>query len=293
MGNNAQSTLKATELDRPPAEVATSCLAYGVRVGFETTAALSRHFKSPLVPGGEINSAQSAPIVFSFEEKQSSEGRLFTIGENGVPVQASFDVDFAARALESRAQHYVATVAEHVVFVHAGVVAWRGKAILLPGKSFSGKSTLTMALVDAGATYYSDEYAVLDAQGLVHAFPRMPRLRPDVEAPKTTSLPAASALPPLPIGLVVNAHYNPNAPWQPRQLTLGETLLAMLENTVAVRRQAEFSISALKNAVASAIGLQCERADAASAARSILQLITESWHLTTQLTSYLDQGETA
>ena len=67
----------------------------------------------------------------------------------------------------------------------------------------------------------------------------------------------------------------------------------MLENTVAVRRQAEFSISALKNAVASAIGLQSERADAASVARSILQSVTENWHLTTQLTPNLDLGETA
>ncbi|MGC2662061.1 MAG: hypothetical protein WA324_29210 [Bryobacteraceae bacterium] len=273
--------------------MATSCFAYGVRIGFETTTALSTHFKLPLVPGGEINSAQSAPIVFSFEEKQSPEGPLFTIGENGIPVQASFDVNFAARALESRAQHYVATVAEHVVFVHAGVVAWQGKAILLPGKSFSGKSTLTMALVDAGATYYSDEYAVLDAQGLVHAFSRMPRLRPDVQPPRTNSVPPATALPPLPVGLVLSAHYNPDALWQPRQLTPGETLLAMLENTVAVRRQAEFSVSALKNAVASAIGLQSERADAASVARSILQSITENWHLTTQLTPNLDLGETA
>ena len=115
---------------------------------------------------------------------------------------------FCSAWLQFRAQHYVATVAEHFVFVHAGVVAWQGKAILLPGKSFSGKSTLTMALVDAGATYYSDEYAVLNAQGLVHPFSRMPRLRPDVQPPRMNSVPVASALPPLAVGLVLSAHYN-------------------------------------------------------------------------------------
>src|ERR671929_229610 len=60
---------------------------------------------------------------------------------------------------------------------HAGVVGWQGRAILIPGRSFSGKSTLVAALVRAGATYYSDEFAVLDERGRVHPFPKKLSMR--------------------------------------------------------------------------------------------------------------------
>ena len=36
------------------------------------------------------------------------------------------------------------------VFLHAGVVGWKGKAIVLPGDSYKGKSTLVAELVRAG-----------------------------------------------------------------------------------------------------------------------------------------------
>jgi hypothetical protein len=42
--------------------------------------------------------------------------------------------------------------------------------MVLPGKSFAGKTTLVAALVRAGAEYWSDEYAVLDANGDVHPY---------------------------------------------------------------------------------------------------------------------------
>src|SRR5205814_290720 len=65
---------------------------------------------------------------------------------------------------------FVAAQAKDRVFVHAGVVAARGGAIVIPGRTFTGKSTLVAALVEAGAAYYSDEYAVLDERGRVHPF---------------------------------------------------------------------------------------------------------------------------
>lgn len=72
-------------------------------------------------------------------------------------------------------KHLERTIAEHSathLFVHAGVVGWRGKTILLPGRSCTGKSTLVRALLRHGATYFSDEFAVIDSRGLIHPFPR-------------------------------------------------------------------------------------------------------------------------
>src|SRR5262245_38089017 len=59
--------------------------------------------------------------------------------------------------LERRAHMYLASETRLVAYVHAGVVKWRGAAILLPGRSFAGKSTLVKTLCEAGATYVSDE----------------------------------------------------------------------------------------------------------------------------------------
>ncbi|HVG83597.1 MAG TPA: DUF692 family protein [Vicinamibacterales bacterium] len=50
--------------------------------------------------------------------------------------------------------------------LHAGVVSFGGGCMLLPAPTGSGKTTLTAALVRAGATYYSDEIAVFDADTL-------------------------------------------------------------------------------------------------------------------------------
>ena len=76
------------------------------------------------------------------------------------------------RAFEADVQLHVAEMAPERVFVHAGVVGYRGRGILLPGRSFAGKSILVRELVRAGAQYYSDEYAVLDSAGGVHPYPR-------------------------------------------------------------------------------------------------------------------------
>ena len=185
-------------------------------------------------------------------------------------------IDTAARELESRIHQHVAASTEVAVFVHAGVVAWRGRAIVIPGSSHSGKSTLVAALVSQGASYYSDEYAVIDLAGQVHAFPRQLRLRPDILGQQIASLPTlryGGPLDPLPLGWVLSIRYNPLGTGRPRALTPGQTLLALLENTVAVRRQSELTVQTLKAAVSSATGWQADRADAATAARDILQLL--------------------
>src|SRR6266545_1899194 len=78
----------------------------------------------------------------------------------------------ALALMECNLQTYTAAMAKNRIFVHAGVVGWRGRAIVIPGTSFSGKSTLVAELVRADGTYYSDEYAVLDRRGYVHSYAR-------------------------------------------------------------------------------------------------------------------------
>jgi hypothetical protein len=83
----------------------------------------------------------------------------------------------ALEALESDLHRSVAERARRWCFVHAGVVGWRGRVIVIPGRSHSGKTTLVAEWLRAGALYYSDEYAVFDAMGRVHAYAKPLSLR--------------------------------------------------------------------------------------------------------------------
>jgi hypothetical protein len=87
--------------------------------------------------------------------------------------------------LESEIRQTVAKGAARRTFVHAGVVGWNGRAILVPGRSRSGKTTLVAELVKAGAQYLSDEFAVLDGRGRVHPFAKPLSIRGPAAATST------------------------------------------------------------------------------------------------------------
>jgi hypothetical protein len=185
------------------------------------------------------------------------------------------DLDVALETLRSDLQLTVAAEAHRRIFVHAGVVGWRGRAILVPGRSDSGKSTLVAALVRAGATYYSDEYAVLDEQGRVHPFPVPLQVRapgaPDRRIPVESLAPHARAgRQALPVGLVVLTRHRAGARFRPRALTRGEAMLALLDNTVPARRRPERALAFLEAATREARACKGARGEADAAARLVL-----------------------
>ncbi len=91
---------------------------------------------------------------------------------NANPNSRGFHHYFSARV-----RLLVASHSKEFVFLHAGVVAWKGKCVLFPADSHEGKTTLVAALISKGAVYYSDDYAIIDSEGLVHPFPRKLSIR--------------------------------------------------------------------------------------------------------------------
>lgn len=171
-------------------------------------------------------------------------------------------------------------VAEHTVeahFVHAGAVVVDGRALLLPGESFSGKSTLVAALLAAGAGYCSDEFAVLDAAGMVHAYPRPISLRrPDGTRPRVTAreLGAEVVTGPVPLGAVAVLRYDA-AGWAVRDISPATAVLALLENSPAAQCNSEALVDAYAAAV-SRPDVQLftgTRGEAGSAARTLLAAV--------------------
>lgn len=185
------------------------------------------------------------------------------------------DAEQVLDAFESALRLYVAEMARRRVFVHAGAVGWRGRAIVLPGRSRAGKTTLVAELVRAGAEYYSDEFAVLDERGRVHPFPKPLAVRDDESATQRNveveELGGVKGVRPLPVGLVVVSRFREGARWRPRALSAGLGALELLDNTVSARREPERVLAALERVVGSATVLKGARGEARDVAQAILE----------------------
>lgn len=99
-------------------------------------------------------------------------------------------------------------------FLHAGGVEIDGRAILFPGRSHAGKSTLTAAFLRRGAAFLSDDMLPVDSRLHAHPFPRPLGIRAaDGGSPRRTSvrtLGARSADRAVPIALIWCGQYEPH-----------------------------------------------------------------------------------
>src|ERR1700743_2440966 len=94
--------------------------------------------------------------------------------------------------------------------VHAGTVLLGERALLLPGITHAGKSSLVAELLRRGATYFSDEYALIDSEGLVHPYPRPLLLRngsPEQTPCLADELNARTGNTPMPVGWILSLEY--------------------------------------------------------------------------------------
>ena len=256
-------------------------VSYGLTIGIRTNEPrMLSHIAKLLPPGCRPSQGSRVDRLYSLVVGGPATGlglRRFTLlYADAMRLARSLEVPEVLRALESDVQLYVAASARRRLFVHAGVVGWRGRAIVIPGRSMSGKSTLVAALIEAGATYYSDEYAVFDDQGRVHAYPRALSLRDDSAAGRTDwptpGLGRADG--PLPLGLLAVTRYRPGARWSPRPLSPGRAGIELLTHTVAARRQPARALSVLSRALAGTIALKGARGEAADVADAVIDAVS-------------------
>jgi hypothetical protein len=258
--------------------------AYGVTLRISTdTESLLPQIEALLPPGWESRSPDDLRVDPEVEVPHftiiTHDGLEYLLMRDDV-VLASSDLDVTLHVFDSQMRAYIALHSPNHIFVHAGVVGYRGRAVVIPGRSFTGKTTLVTELVRAGASYYSDEYAVLDADGLVHPYPKPLSIRVfsnvgthyDVEA-----LGGVAGTEPLRLGLVVFAQYMPGASWEPQLLSSGETVLALLSNTVPAQDRPDETMGALRAAVdgAGAVALTGQRGEAREVAEQILASVPE------------------
>src|SRR5262249_8066009 len=132
-------------------------------------------------------------------------------------------------------------------------------------------------LLRQGATYYSDEYAVLDNRGFVHPYPRRLSLRENGSESARRCAPEEfgnrTGDEPLPVGLVAVARYRPESRWQPRRLTSGQAVMELLNCTLTAERQPDAALSALQQVALAAECIKGSRGEAADTARLLLRQV--------------------
>ncbi|HEX4735772.1 MAG TPA: hypothetical protein VH247_15285 [Thermoleophilaceae bacterium] len=184
--------------------------------------------------------------------------------------------EYALLTLEGQLRSWVAVNAPDAIFIHAGAVGHDGSAVIVPGDSFSGKTTLVTELIRRGAEYFSDEFAVIDREGLIHPYPKplSIRSRANGELRETDTpvedLGGTAADRPLPLSVAAVTYFVPGAEWRPRRLSRGEGVLSLLSRCVPARNRPEEALRFITAAAENAVVLEGERGEAAEFAEMVL-----------------------
>ena len=190
----------------------------------------------------------------------------------------TLSVDEAVCEIADRFDIAVSERSRNVIFVHAGAVAWKGQGIVIPGRTHAGKSSLVRALIEAGASYYSDEFGVIDPAGQLLPYARQLALRDTdgyVTRRTAASLGASTGVDPVPIRLIVSTRYVLGAEWQPRLMRPGQAVLKLFDNTIQARAIPERALDTFAVVMQSAAAIEGVRGDAAAAAGQILAEIDD------------------
>lgn len=256
--------------------------AFGLLIGVRTNepAAIDElRSRAPFAstPSEETEVEYLYSIVVGGEGKRRGSRRYNLIYSDATQICRTLDWQALLDGFERDVELFVAERARGRVFVHAGVVEKDGVAIVLPGRTLGGKSTLVAELVRAGATYFSDEFAILDEEGLVYPFPRPLQLRRTPERPaEKYSPPDVVAKPdssPVPVACVLLTEYKSGARFRPRRLSPGRACLELLQHTLSARTQPELVLPALATVTSRSRVYETARGEARALARTILALV--------------------
>jgi hypothetical protein len=243
--------------------------SYGVLVNVETNSQrflkkLKNHLPSILPAAIIVKNNLRAGHDFLIKVKKDGLYELYKDGEN---ITSGESEENFFNFTSSKIRLTVAEFAVSKVFLHAGVVGWKGKGIICPARSFQGKTTLVAELVKRGALYYSDEYAILDENGFVHPFPKTLSVRGIIDKYKqfestVESIGGTTGTLPLPVGLVLITQFESGARWNPQILTPGNGIMEIIAHTIPFKYNPQFSLQVLNKLVNHAIIAKSNRSEA-------------------------------
>ncbi len=207
---------------------------------------------------------------------------VYSFSQNDGQVSCGDSEFIFLKYFDSMLRLAVAENAVGFVFVHAGVVCWRKKAVIFPARSHKGKSTLVAELLRNGASYFSDEYAIFDPSGTIHPFPRELTIRGlDGEYSESsisaTDFGQMADLASLELGAVIITEYRDGADWSPLLLSTGRGIMETIPHVIPLHSATRRSLEVLNIAFEGAIIAKSYRGEAKTAAPEILAFLDKSF----------------
>ena len=262
-------------LRRSRASTRVAGAAYGVSMTLEaSTPELLTEMRAYLPPAWKDDAAGASDWDFRMTRDKSGRCELYHVDRviadgPASEVFGAFEHMVRLRFAQNSPTHF---------FLHAGAVAYQGAGIVIPGASFSGKTTLVSALVRAGAEYYTDENAVLDGQGLLHPYPKPLGVREvpgewTQTAQTVDDLGGVGGTEPVPVRLVVVSEYRPGAGWEPVTLSPADTVLTLMQFTVGGLDRPADSMQVMRRAAEGVTALKGDRGDADAVAAELMDRI--------------------
>ncbi len=241
----------------------------------QTTEILNR-FVLPWLPRG-IPDGEHADAVFRVAQHEG----VFELHASDGIVGRSDTAEGIVPILQSFIDSAVVQRLTDTVAVHAGAVSYGGVAILFPGPSYSGKSTLVAELLHHGFAYFSDEYALIDREGRAHPYPRSLMLRngmlrngkPDARPVLVADSGGVVGRGPAPVALVLALEYVRGTAWNIRPMPQSEMLLMLLKSTPHQLSESSALLGTLLRASGGAACYTGVRGEAADTAERIVRLL--------------------
>ncbi len=253
--------------------------SFGVRIGLESnTEELLKEIVEKLaqtIPEGLYKTFEGVTEHNFLFEKVGSDLHIFKDGEDFIKTQHT---SVMLGHCVSRLRLCVAEFAPNNVFLHAGAVVWNNKAILFPGDSYSGKTSIVAEFIKQGAIYHSDDYAILDEKGFNHPFPKTLSIRGIIDENQQLEVSykdfgAIVGIEPFPVSAVVLTKFEDNAEWEPNVLSPGNAVMALLPHTISIRSNPKFSLQVLNKLTERAIISQSKRGEAKNTVKCLLEFL--------------------
>lgn len=216
----------------------------------------------------------ASPDISLWVQQSQQEFRVLINHELVASAPSIRDATLAAvKALDDAVVHRLSKLRA----VHAGAVIIDGGALILPGSTHAGKSSLVAELLKRGASHLSDEYALIDRQGCVHAYPRPLLLR---EGGRSQSLTLPTDLNAsfaeghsVPVRWILSTSFTSDSTWDVREMSQGEAVMLLLRNTPHALAQTPDLVDQFLRVAANAVCYEGTRGDAVTAVDNVLALI--------------------
>ncbi len=178
--------------------------------------------------------AEAEPILETF--RLVPKGPLYDLFQGERRISSEQTPALLSEIVASRIHDLVAAERPEYTFVRADVVqAPGGEGIVLAGSTFSGKTRLAQALIQAGARPWSNHYGMLNEAG--RAIPYPTAQHNDVS---------------IRVAAILNVNYQPGAKWTVRNASAGEATLNLIPLVVG-------NCQAVRNALPR-LGASCQSA---------------------------------